>query len=76
LEGTAVVRRVSATALACLPVGALAVITPDAAALGDVLVASSGSVKTAPLSSRENPDSGELIAEDGHLSLLLGRRLF
>lgn len=57
-------RRLPATALACLLVGVLAVITPEAAAVGDVLVTS---VKVAPAvatGAREISDSGELTAED------------
>ncbi|MFF3028845.1 PA14 domain-containing protein [Microbacterium sp. NPDC057944] len=57
-------RRLPAAGLACLLVGALALITPESAAVGDVLVSAGASVQTAAADSREIPDNGDLGADD------------
>ena len=58
-------RRLRFALLASCLVGVLAVITPDSAALGDVLISASGPVVTGvSAEGREIPDNGELTAED------------
>ena len=56
-------RRLSAALLACALVAILAIITPESAAVADVLVRTANPV-TAVAASRDIPDNGELEAED------------
>ncbi|WP_449407469.1 PA14 domain-containing protein [Microbacterium maritypicum] len=56
-------RRLSAAVLACVLVGVLAVLTPESAAVADVLVRTANPVTAVP-ASRDIPDNGELQAED------------
>ncbi|WP_217183086.1 PA14 domain-containing protein [Streptomyces sp. AC495_CC817] len=58
-------RRLPASGLACALVALLAVITPESAAVGDVLIsAATTTVKAAATDDREIPDNGELTTDD------------
>lgn len=57
-------RRFYVSVLSCVLVGTLAVITPEAAAVGDVMVSTSAAAAAVPAETRPIPGEGELTAED------------